>query len=77
VAATISKTEIIRKLSETLGVDKAGALVEEAASAVGLAGKTDYNQEEILKLLEHLKQQGGIIKIIAGFLAAEAHLMNM
>jgi len=77
VATTISKTDIINKLSESIGIEKATSLVNEAASSSGLTGKNDYNQDEALKLLEVLKQQGGIIKIIAGFLAAEAHLLNM
>gem|GEM_PF-6878225 len=77
MATTISKTDIINKLSESIGIEKATSLVNEAASSSGLTGKNDYNQDEALKLLEVLKQQGGIIKIIAGFLAAEAHLLNM
>ncbi len=58
-------------------MEKASCLIEEAAQTAGFGSQTDFNQKEILRLCEILKEKEGIIKIIAGCLASEALIMNM
>jgi len=72
----LAKSEIIHKFAETVGIEKAADLIEETCHSVGLTDKVEFNKSEALKLLEILRQKGGMISIIAGFMASEAHLMN-
>jgi outer membrane receptor for monomeric catechols len=73
---TLAKIEIINKFAETVGMEKATDLIAETCQTVALVDKERFNKAEALKLLDVLRQKGGMIGIIAGFMASEAHLMN-
>ncbi len=73
---TLAKSEIIDKFSETVGIEKATDLIEETIRSLDLGTKSGFNKMEALKILEILRQKGGMIGIIAGFMASEVHLMS-
>ena len=76
MADTLGKHELVSKFAETVGMEKATDLIAETCQAVGLTGKESFNKSEALKLLDVLRQKGGMISIIAGFMASEVHLMS-
>jgi hypothetical protein len=67
---------MVNKFAETVGMEKATDLIEETCQTVGLSEKSEFNKAEALQILEVLRQKGGMLGIIAGFMAAEAHLMK-
>lgn len=72
----LDKSDIVNKFAETVGIDKATDLIEETVEALDLGAKTQFEKAEALQILDTLRQKGGMIGIIAGFLASEAHLMS-
>ncbi|MBN1594313.1 hypothetical protein JW933_00155 [candidate division FCPU426 bacterium] len=72
----MTKSEMINKFSETVGMEKATDLFEETCHTAGLENRQEFNKSEALKILDMLRQKGGMIGIIAGFMASEAHLMS-
>lgn len=73
----IKKSDMISKFAEVVGSSKAQSLIAEALQVTNVGDKTDYNQDETLKMCEILKTKGGVIKIIADLLSSEAHLLGM
>lgn len=63
--ATISKNIFVDAYSETLGINKATSLFEEAAQAANLPLVQNYTLEEAQLILRKLQDKGGLVKIVA------------
>lgn len=59
---------IINLLGETIGLEKAKALIEESIERAQLEKKEIYNINEIQKICDYLKTQGGIVSLFAKIL---------
>lgn len=72
--ARIPVTEISGLLAQSLGREKAVAVVDDSRRALGLRG-TDVDRDEALRILEHLATQAGLVGIVARFAKAHAILL--
>ena len=76
MASYISKEDLIGRFADTVGVDKARDLVEEALTVLEFTGKNSFTKQEALEICETIKEKGGMIGITAGFIKAEIQLMH-
>jgi len=60
-------------MGQTMGVEKADAVVAEAMASLSLSA-TDVNQQEALRILEHIASQPGLVGISARFAKGRVHL---
>lgn len=60
-------------LSGTLGEEKATAIVDEAAQALGYGAS--LNRDQALSVLEHIAQSSGLVGIAARFAKSRVHLV--
>ncbi|MBU0456238.1 MAG: hypothetical protein ABIH77_04410 [Pseudomonadota bacterium] len=70
----IKKEIIIQKIADIIGVEKAYAIFYKALQEGNLIEQAQYTKEEVLKITEMLKKNGGMIAISASLIAAEIHL---
>jgi hypothetical protein len=69
----LPKEALVKKFSESLGIDQAKVLIEQALTEAGLSGKFVFYKEDVLAVSKILKPKGGLISILANCLAAEAY----
>jgi hypothetical protein len=60
-------------LSQSIGDDKASAIVDEAAQALGYGASLD--REQALLVLERIAQSPGLVGIAARFAKSRVHLV--
>ena len=60
-------------MAQTMGLEKADAAVVEAMTALSLTAP-DVNQQEALRILEHIASQPGLVGISARFAKGRVHL---
>jgi hypothetical protein len=60
------RDDAVAMLSQALGKQQAGEVVDRAAAKLGIVGD-DYGPEEILVILEELASQPGTVGIVARF----------
>lgn len=63
--ATIGKSFIIDKLKLFLKQEEAEAALEKAAAMARVPLQNDYENEEALRLVDGLRQQGGFVEFVA------------
>lgn len=61
----IPREKLIEPLQQSLGIERAQSLLEEACQEVGVAKETAYSQKETKKILEVLGQKNDLLKIIS------------
>lgn len=66
----IQLTEFIDSFKDSLGLDGAKELLQQALLDAGLPYQRDYSKEEALKLCQELKKKAGFIGIVGGILAS-------
>jgi len=69
---TRSREYLAEMLSDNLGNEKAGALVAEAASKLGLGA--EMSQDQALDVLERIAIEPGLVGITARFAKTRLHL---
>lgn len=69
----LPRLELSKLMSQTMGLEKADAMVAEAMTALQLS-TADVNQEEALRILEHIAAQPGLVGISARFAKGRVHL---
>lgn len=67
------RSALMDMLSGTLGSDKAAAIVDEAANALGIGAVLD--REQALRVLERVAQNPGLVGIAARFAKSRVHLV--
>jgi hypothetical protein len=75
-AKPYTKEILIRKFSETLGVEKARELIDQVLLQEGLGGKNVFYKEDVLRISKAIKLKGGFVSIIANCLAVEAYRLS-
>jgi hypothetical protein len=74
MSQTIKKDIIIQKIADIVGTEKAYVIFYNALQDAQLGQQGEYTKENVLKIVEALKQNGGMISISASLIAAEVHL---
>ena len=69
----LPRLELSKLMGQTMGVEKADAVVAEAMASLSLSA-TDVNQQEALRILEHIASQPGLVGISARFAKGRVHL---
>ncbi len=69
----LPRLELSKLMAQTMGVEKADAVVAEAMASLSLSA-TDVNQQEALRILEHIASQPGLVGISARFAKGRMHL---
>ena len=62
----LTRADLARHLSESLGEEKAAEVIAEAARALGYA-VDEYDKQQTLQILERLAKQPGLVGIVARF----------
>jgi len=66
--STLTRVELIKLFSESLGAEKAAATVTATAVSAGLADLTQYNRTQVLVILEKMVLMPGLVGIVARFI---------
>jgi len=61
----ITKSELISIYTQSIGREAATKLITNKIKAAFLEDKTVYTQEEIIKIISELMNEGGLVKIAA------------
>jgi len=65
----IPKNVLVDAYQETLGMEKAASLLDESTAELGMQPAASYSVADTKRIIEHLKQKGGLVKIIASTIA--------
>lgn len=69
----LSKKELVGLLAESIGQEKASNIISESALRLGLHGE-NFNKEEVMKILDLVAEEPGLVGIVARFVKARAIL---
>ncbi|MBN2383316.1 hypothetical protein JXQ70_10570 [bacterium] len=71
---TFSKDEIVNKLAQCMGIEKADALIDALSTELGFSRQAELTNEEMILLCDSMEKQGGFIKMMASVLKIQALL---
>ena len=74
VETSIPIQELIDAYTQSLGIEGAQKLIQDAIKEAGLPTKSAFSKEEAIKICEVLKTKKGFVGIIALALASRIHL---
>jgi hypothetical protein len=63
----VNRNDLIDKLASSVGIDKANEVVDHTATRLGL-GAGELDRDGVLKLLEALAQEPGLVGTVARFM---------
>lgn len=66
---SIPKSIFYEAYTETLGMEKAQSLLDESLRTLGLNATNGYSVADTKRIIKHLKDMGGLIKIVAATIA--------
>jgi hypothetical protein len=66
--------DLVPLLSQTIGEEKAGEVIEAAALRLGLSLSSGLPEPDVLKLLDEIAKSPGIVGITARFAKSRVHL---
>ena len=73
----MSKEEVMKGLSMSFGVEKAGQLLNDIVKSAGLAVKSDYSRDEVFKICDAMEKRDEILlKLLAGTLRTRTILLK-
>jgi hypothetical protein len=77
MAGSMPRSNLINNLAQSLGMEGATKVVNDACFAAGVASKENFANEEVLKICDVLKSKQGFIKIVAMTISTQIKLSGM
>ena len=74
-SASLDRAALARLLSETVGIERAEASIDEAARGLGISLDGFIGVPRALEILERIAQTPGIVGITARFAKSRVHLV--